>query len=142
MVNVMYVIAEASLRTVIQHYINTFVGVAINILFAFGLAWLLKYKCANRFVRLDRSKWAKSVVEKRQVILVCLGSALLLVAGIGKLGWSIQTYGGTTPAENLNERIFLVLSHLGTFLIFVDISLTALNKKPKESWQTDKTNSR
>jgi TRAP-type C4-dicarboxylate transport system permease small subunit len=86
--------------------------------FAFGLARLLKSK-------VNSSKWAESIVKNRQVILVCLGTAFLLVAGIGKLGWSIQTYDGTTPAENLNEYIFLVLSHIGTFLIFVDIFLIA-----------------
>jgi len=45
------------------------------------------------------------------------------VAGIGKLGFSIQTSGANTPAEKLNEWIFLFLSFFGTFFLFIDLYL-------------------
>jgi hypothetical protein len=118
----MYFIAGASVRTVIQQYVVTFVFVFINMLFAFGLVRLLKHKVAS-------FKLAKFIVKNKHIMLGCFGTAILLVAGIGKLGWSIQTVGGTTPAEKLNEYIFWVLSCVGTFLVFVDIFLTALNDK-------------
>lgn len=128
MIDGTYIIVLASVRSVIQNYIVTFVYVIISMLIAFGFAWSLN-KYANKLGWLGRFKWAKFIIKNRQVVLMCLSSVFLLVAGIGGLGWAIQTYDGTTPAEKLNKYIFLVLSYVGTFLMFVDIFLTALNDK-------------
>jgi hypothetical protein len=40
-----------------------------------------------------------------------------LVAGIGRLGWPIQTWSGDSQAERLDQGVFLFLSLLGTFLV-------------------------
>ena len=54
--------------------------------------------------------------EQARMIEFLLASAFLLVAGIGRLGWSGQTWGGVTPAERMDQGIFLALSLIGTFL--------------------------
>jgi hypothetical protein len=52
-----------------------------------------------------------------------LGVGLLLVAGIGRLGWDIQTWGGESPPERLDTWIFWILSSAGTVLLIVDYAL-------------------
>jgi len=56
-------------------------------------------------------------------LLTLLGSILLLVAGIGRLGWSIQTIDGTSAPERLNDSLFWLFSQLGAFAIFLEWSL-------------------
>lgn len=113
----MYILAEIKSTTVIFHYFYTFVGVAVNFIFA-----LL-------FVCFSRSKCPKLINKHIRLVYLIVGSGFLLVASIGKLGWSIQTFGGNTPAEKLNEGIFLFLSHIGTFLLFIDLGCMYLSQK-------------
>ena len=113
----MYILAEVKSTTVIFHYFYTFVSVAVNFIVA-----LL-------FVCFSRSKYPKLINKHIRLVYLIVGSGFLLVASIGKLGWSIQTYGGNTPAERLNEWIFLFLSRIGTFLLFIDLIYTCLFQK-------------
>ena len=55
-----------------------------------------------------------------ELLFSLAGRVVLLVAGLGKLGWSIQTWGGNSPIEVLNGWVFLGLSHLGMFLVFTE----------------------
>lgn len=52
-------------------------------------------------------------------ILYALATLLFVSAGIGRLGWEIQTWNGNTPEEKLNKWIFLVSTGLAGFLLFV-----------------------
>jgi hypothetical protein len=107
----MYILAEVNLTTVIFHYFYAFILVAATSI------------CALLFIRFSRSKCPKLINKHIRLIYLIVGTGFLLVAGIGKLGWSIQTFGGNTPAERLNEWIFLFLSLFGTFLLFIDLNL-------------------
>lgn len=95
------------MNEVVRNYAKTALFVAINI----SAAWVLATVLGSGI-----SRW---------VHLVLLGTAtgLLLVAGIGGLGWSIQTIGGSSVPERLNQRIFYCLSYLGTFLLILEIFL-------------------
>ena len=57
-----------------------------------------------------------------------LGTGLLFVAGIGRLGWSIQSIRGTTPPEQLDQWIFRVLSLFGTFFLIYHFAVGWLTR--------------
>lgn len=50
-------------------------------------------------------------------------STILMGAALGKKGYDIQTWGGKTRAEKLNNRIFVVLSALGYFVLIFSLYL-------------------
>lgn len=112
----MYILAEAKLETVILYYLRILVLVASN----FGLAWLIVY--------LSKSKCPKLLSERNRLICVIIGTGLLLLAGIGKLGWSIQSYDDKTTAEKLNDWIFWIVSYAGTLLIFIKLNYGLVQK--------------
>ena len=95
------------------HYLKTSLYVGINFVVAYIVARLL-LKCYPRILE-----------GKFRLILLLVGAALLLIAGIGKLGWhsGITTYDGDSNPEKLNDVFFVILSYLGTFCIFLDLSL-------------------
>ena len=97
---------------VIFHYFITAVSVVGNI----ACAWVVH--------SLIRKRFRKLIVDRNLVALLIISAGFLLLAGIGKLGWSIQTYGGETSLEKLNNCLFLILSHIGTFLLFLHIFLS------------------
>jgi hypothetical protein len=96
---------------VLFHYAKTAIFVLVSAGLAFLSAWILMLKIPQTNTATIRTT------------LLLLGTSFLLVAGVGKLGWSIQTFGGDTIAENWNEGVFLFLSYGGTFLLFLDIAL-------------------
>jgi hypothetical protein len=51
-----------------------------------------------------------------------IGTAALLWATLGSPGWTIQTIGGESLAEVLNERIHRGLHCFGTFLLSTSIA--------------------
>jgi len=55
--------------------------------------------------------------------LFLIGTGLLLVAAIGRLGWEIQTWSGKTPKEKLDKTLFWIFSVSGTFLLIFDYCL-------------------
>jgi hypothetical protein len=82
--------------------------ITCNFLLAFSLVFVF-----HRYSALHPSHWAQS-------LLTLGGTFCLLTAGLGKLGWAIQSWGGTTPPEVLNHNLFLVISHVGMLLIFTE----------------------
>ncbi len=66
--------------------------------------------------------------RRNRLLFLIVGTGLLLVAGIGKLGWSIQTWDGETSAEKLNDCIFWIASYIGTFFLFTQLNYQFLNK--------------
>ena len=55
-----------------------------------------------------------------------LSGAFFLWAVLALLGWEIQTFGGTTPAERINKWVFRVLNCIGMFLLFASSSALIL----------------
>jgi hypothetical protein len=93
------------MRHVVLIYLKS-VGLVVAV---FALAGLVAQFAATKWPKLCRG-WFR-------VVAFLLGSGLLLAAGIGRLGWSIQTWSGDSQAERLDQFIFLFLSLLGTFLM-------------------------
>jgi hypothetical protein len=60
---------------------------------------------------------------KIRIIVFMVGSAMLLVAAIGRLGWEIQTWDGNSTAERVDDILFWTFSVFGTALIIVDYFL-------------------
>lgn len=100
------------MRGVVFNYVRSGLYVVIEFVFAWALVtfFLGKY-----------SLWRS---DRTRLVLFLLGTGILLVAGIGRLGWPIQTIGGSSPAEKVNQGIFLVLSLSGTFLLLLNYFLT------------------
>ena len=67
------------------------------------------------------SKFSFLITPALELALVVVGTILLLTAGIGKLGWHIQTWGGQTPAESINDWLFFLLTIVGAWLLFTEI---------------------
>ena len=99
------------MNVVLQHYLIASLTVVINFSIASVVAWLMEWK--DPHIGILRNKF----------IIIIIGTIILLIAAIGKLGWSIQTWNGNTSIEQLNNQIFWILSHLGSFLIFFEIML-------------------
>jgi len=101
---------------VVFNYLRAGLYVVVEFVFAWGLAtfFLGKY-----------SLWRS---DRTQLVLFLFGTGILLVAGIGRLGWPIQTLGGNSPAEKLDQGIFLLLSLSGTFLLLLDYFLSRTRK--------------
>lgn len=93
---------------VVQRYVLTAAIVAA----IFGVAAL-----SARYVARNHPKLASPVVRCAAFLI---GTGMLLVAGIGRLGWEIQTFDGQTAAECLDQTIFWILSVVGTGLLVYD----------------------
>ena len=91
---------------------------ALYVAMTFALAWLLAWLAMRNFPVLAGAR--------ARLIAFLLGSGFLLVAGIGRLGWSLQTYGGNTPPELLDQIIFWFLSFVGTLLLIYDFAIGRL----------------
>lgn len=112
---------EVTTPDVFLHYFYYLLYIVIDFFVALGFARLLKSKCP------------KLLTEKNLAILLIVSSGILLLAGIGKVGWSIQTFSGTTQPENVNNYIFQGLSFFGGFLLFTYLSLTFLMLKKEDN---------
>jgi hypothetical protein len=99
--------SETFNRAVVLKYGKAMVAVGVNISLAAILAHLV----------------GRDVGRGIHLALLSVGAGLLLAAGIGRLGWAIQTIGGTSSSEALDKRIFTALSHGGTFLVAIDLFL-------------------
>lgn len=82
---------------------------AFYVLADFAAAWLVGWLAVRKLPALAS--------DGTRAVTFLVGSGLLLVAAIGRLGWSIQTIAGVSPPENLDQGIFLILSLCGTFLL-------------------------
>ena len=97
------------------HVLLFYVKALVYVAACLALGWLS--------ATLARSRWPTLADSLTHAVVFLLGSGLLLVAAIGRLGWGIQTWGGDSPAERLDQRVFLVLSLLGTFLLVFEFFL-------------------
>lgn len=102
---------------VVLNYLFTAMYVLLSFTAAAVLAWIARRKLPRL---------------SNEVVLAAAnlcGTGFLLVAGIGRLGWSIQTYDGTTPPEVLDARIFWSLSVLGTVLLVYEFAARKFRTK-------------
>ena len=53
-------------------------------------------------------------------------SLVVEAASLGQCGYNIQTWGGISPAEKLNEKLFAGVSSIGFFLIIFSFKLEGL----------------
>jgi hypothetical protein len=97
---------------VIQNYLWTALVVTLALSSAYWASWFI----AREF--------SPTEVDRGRQIAFAAGTAMLLVAGIGRLGWNIQTYKGQSAAEKADRLIFWVLSVGGTFLLVLDFALS------------------
>jgi len=98
------------------YYLVVAISVVINII----LAWV-----TAKFILSKHNAWTR---KKRLTSLLVVGTGILLWAAIGRLGWSIQTFGGNSAREWLNIILFWSFSHIGTFLILTHIFISYLKK--------------
>jgi hypothetical protein len=64
---------------------------------------------------------------KIRLIIFFVGTWMLLVATIGRLGWHIQTWDGNSPAESLDKILFWLFAVVGTAFIIADYFLVLKN---------------
>ena len=94
---------------VLLHYLKTFGYVILNLMMAASTVHVLKVYLSC------------SLTQEFQGWLIIIGTTFLLVAGVGRLGWPIRSWGGETPREKLDEILFYSFSHVGAFLLFFDL---------------------
>ena len=58
------------------------------------------------------------------IVTRLLGSILIASAVLGRIGYDIQTYGGTTKPEKINTRCFRVLYYIGLAILLFSILIT------------------
>jgi hypothetical protein len=100
------------MKTVIVHYSWTSLYVVIAFILALVVSLILSKYC-KRFIK-----------SKLRIIPLLIGTSFLLIAGIGKLGWSAIAWSSDDPAAKLDDNIFYLLSYIGSFFLFLDISST------------------
>ena len=69
---------------------------------------------ARRFLR------ARPLSHRHLARITLGGEVLLLWAALGPLGWSVQTFGGSSPGENLDDALRKVTSLVGAVLILFE----------------------
>ena len=108
--------AKVTTPDVFLHWFHYFLFIALDFAIAYRIANFIK------------SKYPKLITKKFLDILLISSSFILLYAGIGKVGWSIQTWAGDTTPENVNNAIFQVLTFLGGFLLFTYLILIVIKE--------------
>ncbi|MGC1879193.1 MAG: hypothetical protein WA347_06810 [Rhabdochlamydiaceae bacterium] len=103
--------ARQNVKEVIYSYLKWFLGAA----FLAGLGSMAAYY-ANAFVPLSGF----------QIRIFQIFSLVLEVTSLGQCGYSIQTWGGTSLAEKLNQKLFAIVSSIGFFFIVFSFQLEAL----------------
>jgi hypothetical protein len=92
----------------------------------------LNLLCAWIVVRIVRARKPALLSERFRGFLVIGGALFLMIAGTGGLGWTIQTWGGNSPPEKLNQTLLQVFAHVGTFMVFVDLLWNFIEKREKK----------
>jgi lipid-A-disaccharide synthase-like uncharacterized protein len=73
-------------------------------------------------------KFPRLASQPVRTAVFLIGTGMLLVAAIGRLGWSIQTMDSNSGPENLDAAIFWCLSVLGTVLLVFDFAVGQYSK--------------
>ncbi len=94
------------MNPVVSNYLWTGVYVLID----FACAWVVAFLLV---------RFRLFVSDTARLGVFLLGTGILLIAGIGRLGWSIQTIGGATENETLDQLIFFYSSLFGTFVLLL-----------------------
>lgn len=68
------------------------------------VAFVLAYVCGHLYLALERKPSDAAAPALQEV-----GTAILLWATLGRLGWSIQTMNGDTLPERVNEWVYRAL---------------------------------
>lgn len=100
-------------KFVLLSYLKWFLGACVLTLFAFVAVNL--FKC---YLMVNSEKLSGFSVLGQICGLIFMAGAL------GKRGYEIQTWGGKTPSEILNEKIFLFFSVLGFFISVFSLLIT------------------
>lgn len=61
-----------------------------------------------------------------QIKVLQIFSLVLEAGSLGQCGYSIQTWGGVSPAEKLNQKLFTLFSSIGFLLIIFSFQLESL----------------
>lgn len=109
--------ANITMLNVVINYIKV-AGIVISEMF---IAWALVSKIIVPHL-------PSFTTDKAKRMLFLVGTGVLLVAGLGRLGWNIQTWGGYTPPEKLDNYIFWTFSLGGTFLLLLDFFIAQCKK--------------
>ncbi|MCZ2154016.1 MAG: hypothetical protein LC114_08980 [Bryobacterales bacterium] len=96
---------------VLVAYIRTLACTLIIAAFAFQFARFLKRRMGPA---VRRFKWW----------LELTGTVILAAAGVSRLGWSIQTWGGESVAERINDGVFFSASASGLFALLTALFLS------------------
>lgn len=85
-------------------------GIVVAVVFV--AAWLM-------------SSWMAAVPRRLKMGLQIAGAFVTFWAGYAKVGWSIQTFNGSTPPEMFNEWFFRVATGVGMFVLVLSTFLEA-----------------
>lgn len=65
-------------------------------------------------------------LQEIQIKLIQILSLILEATSLGQYGYGIQTWGGESPAEKWNQRLFTFFSCVGFFLLVFSFQLKYL----------------
>lgn len=99
--------------TIIKQVVMSYVKAILFVAWLTFIAYLLALY-VNAHINYSIAEFVKQL----QIL-----SAILMGASLGKRGYEIQTWGGQTPAEKLNEKVFVVFSGLGYFILIFSLYL-------------------
>lgn len=101
----------SSIKEVNQSYLSSMLLVAVDIFAAFIVACFIHCCLCSCYTEI-------LVTWSRVLGLLIIGGAVL-----GRLGWTIQTFGGTTPPEEQNKFLFRLFYLIGIFFTALSIFL-------------------
>lgn len=102
---------EEKIRKVYGSYLKWFLGAGLLAIMGAIGAYLLN------------SSYPLSGLQIRAIQIFSL---VLEACSLGQCGYSIQTWGGVSPPEKLNQKLFTLVSSIGFFLIIFSLQLESL----------------
>ena len=69
---------------------------------------------------------ASAPLSELPIRILQIFSLVLEATSLGQCGYSIQTWGGTSPAEKLNQKLFTIFSSIGFFFVVFSFQLEIL----------------
>ena len=105
------------MRILICHYLKALAGLTGSVV----AAWIV--------VTAMRRRGTKVLSAKLKLLIMGSATALFFLAGVGGVGWAIQTWAGDSPAESLNGILMFWFSVVATWMIFIDLFFTYHTEK-------------